>query len=105
MLKLLKKGWTSGRMRAKRDTPHQCLPELARVESAADANAALELALAHRRAGRVTSALECLEGLLAVRPDCAPAYVEQGDVLAALGRNEDAADSFAMAIAHDDKNS
>jgi tetratricopeptide (TPR) repeat protein len=104
VLKLLKKGWTSGRLRAKRDTPHQDAPELAPLESTADANAALELALAHRRAGRVTSALECLEGLLALRPDCAPAYVEQGDILAALGRNEDAADSFAMALVHDDKN-
>jgi tetratricopeptide (TPR) repeat protein len=54
-----------------------------------------------RKAGHLDEALACFERALEMRANYAEAYVQQGELLAALGRHEDAADSFSLALAHD----
>jgi tetratricopeptide (TPR) repeat protein len=54
-----------------------------------------------RKTGNVQEALASFERALEIRSNYAEALVQQGELLAALNRHEDAADSFTLALAHD----
>ena len=65
------------------------------------AQSQFEIGLGARKAGNVQEALASFERALESRANYPEALVQQGELLAELGRHEDAADSFTLALAYD----
>lgn len=57
------------------------------------------LAMEYVSAGDDGGAVHCLRELFAVAPDYVPAYVQAGQALARLGRDDEARDAFRQGIA------
>jgi tetratricopeptide (TPR) repeat protein len=71
------------------------------VGNVSSAKSHFDIGIGARKAGHLHEALASFERALTIRTNYAEAYVQQGELLADLGRHEDAADSFALALAHD----
>src|SRR5207253_1430129 len=70
-------------------------------ETHENADAQFSLGVALRNAGRTDEALAAFQRAINLRSDHAAALTQQGELLAELGRIEDAADSFTLALAFD----